>query len=70
MTVNRFRMDYSQEEYERLFTNIFKGIGSKRLYLFGSGRYAERFVEQFGEYYEIAGIVDNRETRWGRSCQG
>ncbi len=70
MTVNRFRMDYSQEEYERLFTNIFKGIGSKRLYLFGSGRYAERFVEQFGEYYEIAGIVDNRETRWGEKLSG
>ncbi len=70
MAANRLRMNYSQEEYEKLFTNIFKGIGSKKLYLFGSGRYAERFVEQFGEYYEIAGIVDNREARWGERLSG
>lgn len=62
---NRHRMDYSQEEYERLFTNIFKGIGNKKIYLFGSGRYSEKFIEQFGRYYNIAGIVDNNENRWG-----
>jgi len=67
---NRHRMDYSQEEYERLFTNIFKGIGSKKIYLFGSGRYSEKFIEQFGQYYDIAGIVDNNEERWGESLLG
>ena len=45
---NRYRMDYSQEEYERLFANIFKGVGSKKIYLFGAGRYSEQFIEQFG----------------------
>lgn len=70
MTANRLRMDYSQEEYEKLFTNIFKGIGSKKIYLFGSGKYAEQFVEQFNKYYEIAGIVDNQESRWGESLAG
>ena len=67
---NRYRMDYSQEEYEKLFTNIFKGIGSKRIYLFGSGKYAEQFIEQFGQYYDIAGIVDNNESRWGENLSG
>lgn len=67
---NRHRMDYSQEEYERLFTNIFKGIGSKKIYLFGSGRYAEQFIEQFGQYYDIAGIIDNNKERWGDSLSG
>lgn len=67
---NRHRMDYSQEEYEKLFTNIFKGIGSKRIYLFGSGKYAERFIEQFGQYYDIAGIIDNNESRWGENLSG
>ena len=67
---NRHRMDYSQEEYEKLFTNIFKGIGSKRIYLFGSGRYAEQFIEQFLQYYDIAGIVDNKESRWGENLSG
>lgn len=67
---NRHRMDYSKEEYEKLFTNIFKGIGSKRIYLFGSGKYAGRFIEQFRQYYDIAGIVDNNKSRWGESLSG
>lgn len=67
---NRHRMDYSQEEYERLFTNIFKGVGSKKLYLFGSGQYAEAFIEQFGEYYDIVGIIDNDADKWGEKLQG
>lgn len=67
---NRHRMDYSQEEYERLFMDIFKGIGSKKLFLFGSGQYSKRFMEQFGQYYDIAGIVDNNADRWGERLQG
>lgn len=67
---NRHRMDYSQEEYEKLFTNIFKGIGSKKIYLFGSGKYAEQFIEQFGQHYDIAGAVDNNENRWGENISG
>lgn len=67
---NRHRMDYSQEEYERLFKDIFKGIGSKKLYLFGSGRYSEKFIEQFGEYYDIAGLLDNNPDKWGEKLQG
>lgn len=70
MISNRHRMDYSQEEYERLFTDIFKGIGSKKLYLFGSGAYSEKFIEQFGQYYDIVGIIDNNPDRWGESLQG
>lgn len=70
MVLNRHRMDYSQEEYERLFGNIFKGIGSKKIYLFGSGKYSEQFIKQFGKYYKIVGIVDNNEDRWGESLLG
>lgn len=70
MVSNRHRMDYSREAYERLFTNIFKGVGSKKIYLFGSGRYAEQFMEQFGEYYNVAGIIDNNNAKWGDSLLG
>lgn len=64
VTSNRHRMDYTQEEYDRLFNNIFKDARGKKIYLFGSGRYAEQFITQFGQYYEIAGIVDNDENKW------
>lgn len=67
---NRFRMDYTQEEYDRLFTDIFKGADHKQLYLFGSGCYAEQFIEQFGQCCEIAGIVDNNQGKWGQKVAG
>ncbi len=67
---NRHRMDYSQEEYDRLFNNIFKGADYKKIYLFGSGNYAKQFIEQFGKYYEIAGILDNNKDRWGGNVSG
>lgn len=67
---NRYRMDYTQDEYDRLFHNIFKGADNKKVYLFGSGNYAEQFISQFGKYYEIAGILDNNEDRWGDTVSG
>lgn len=70
MVANRHRMDYSQEEYERLFTNIFKGTENRQVWLFGSGKYAEKFIGQFGQYFDIAGIVDNNKERWGKSLSG
>lgn len=67
---NRFRMNYTQEEYDRLFTNIFKDADNKTLYLFGSGCYAEQFIAQFGQYYRIEGIVDNNKEKWGKKIAG
>lgn len=70
MVSNRYRMDYSQEEYERLFVDIFKGTEGRDIWLFGSGQYSQMFIEQFGKYCNIAGIVDNNEERWGESLSG
>lgn len=67
MVSNRHRMDYAQEEYERLFRNIFKNIEGKKIYLFGSGKFAGQFISQFGKCHEIAGIVDNDEKKWGKT---
>lgn len=67
---NRHRMDYTQESYDRLFTNIFKDADYKKLYLFGSGCYAEQFINQFGQYYEIEGILDNNKEKWGKKVAG
>lgn len=70
LTSNRHRMNYTQDEYNKLFANIFKDIGNKKIYLFGSGIYAERFMEQFGKNCEIAGILDNNSDRWGMCLNG
>lgn len=67
---NRHRMDYTQEEYDRLFANIFRNTEDKKIYLFGSGNYSEQFIRQFGDCYNIAGIVDNNESKWGKRLSG
>ena len=56
---NRQRMNYSVEEYEKIFRDIFRGAESRRLYLFGSGQFAEMFLSQFHNDYDIVGILDN-----------
>ncbi|MCM1154121.1 MAG: adenylyltransferase/cytidyltransferase family protein [Ruminococcus flavefaciens] len=70
IAANRHRMDYTQEAYERLFTNIFKGTEGRSIWLFGSGKYSEQFIQQFGRYCDIVGIVDNSQERWGNNLLG
>lgn len=62
---NRQRMNYSTDEYERIFRNIFNGTEGKKIILFGSGNFATTFVERFAGEYDIAGIVDNNSLKWG-----
>ena len=65
MNANRMRMNFSQEEYEKLFFDIFKNVSGKQIYLFGSGVFTEKFLEQFGSEFDIAGILDNNKEKWG-----
>lgn len=66
VNANRMRMNFSQEEYESLFSDIFGNAYGKKLYLFGSGVFTERFLEQFGGAFDIVGILDNNEAKWGK----
>lgn len=70
VNANRYRMNYSEKEYERVFKDIFKGTQGRKIYLFGSGIFAEKFLEQFGSDYEIAGILDNNPDKWGMKLSG
>lgn len=67
---NRQRMNYSTDEYESLFRDIFKGVEGRELYLFGSGNFTKKFLSQFSADYPVAGIIDNNQEKWGTELQG
>lgn len=67
---NRQRINYSTDEYLRLFVNIFSGLEDKKLFLFGSGNFTKKFLAMYGDEYEIAGVLDNNEARWGEQING
>ena len=67
---NRRRMNYSEEEYPMIFKDIFHHTKGRRLYLFGSGRYAKRFREKYDGVYSVSGYLDNDERRWGIEIDG
>ncbi len=67
---NRHRMNFSDEEYQRIFVDALENIGTRKLVLFGSGRFAQRFLDMYGQEYPIYAIVDNSESRWGETLAG
>lgn len=67
---NRKRMNYSEEEYHTIFEDIFSQIKGRRLYLFGSGRWAKRFIDKYGASYPVSGYLDNDENRQGTEVNG
>ena len=67
---NRQRMNYSENEYQRIFRDLFHNVEGRKLYLFGSGSYTKKFLSQFGKDYEITGILDNNPGKWNTQMGG
>lgn len=67
---NRWRMNYAEQEFEQMFYNPFVGIEGRKLFLFGSGRYADKFIAMYHRDYEIEGILDNNPAKWGTELNG
>ena len=64
---NRQRMNYSDEDYRRIFVDIFENADSRKLILFGSGIFARKFVDMYGSNYDIFAVIDNNKEHWGQS---
>lgn len=66
---NRQKMNYSESEYQRIFVDIFRNAENKKIILFGSGSFTNRFLAQFREQYEIYAIIDNDRSKWGTQVE-
>lgn len=68
--INRNRINYPEIEYERIFRDVFDGISGKKLYVFGSGRFAELFFSRYSQSFEIEAIIDNNTEKQGTEICG
>ena len=64
--INRLWMNYPGGWYHRHFIDIFDGFEGKKCYMFGSGKYAEDFIQRYGGVIDILGVFDNEASKWGR----
>ncbi len=67
---NRQQMNFSADDYRRLFIDIFDMTEGRKVVLFGSGKFAEQFLELYGADLDIAYLVDNNSSRIGSSFHG
>lgn len=67
---NRKNLAYGVETYQKLFGNPLYDIAGKRLFIFGSGKFAEKFVAMYEYDYQIEGIFDNNSEKWGSHYHG
>ena len=51
--------------YQQVYMYQFFHYDKRKLVLFGSGKYAVRFLDMYRSDYSVAAIVDNQESRWG-----
>ncbi len=66
---NRLYLNFPSISYQRIFVDALEGADTKKLILFGSGKYAQKFLEVYGNDYPVHAIVDNNPSCWGKKIK-
>lgn len=67
---NRKKMNQVGMYEDRYIKTCFEVFKEKKIYLFGSGRYADRFLAFYREELDIECILDNDASKWGQQIYG
>lgn len=67
---NRQKINYSVEEYQKKFMDLLCDTKEKRLFVFGSGLWAEKFMAQYADTICIEAMLDNNVEKQGRMVAG
>ncbi len=70
LQLNRRRINFSTEEYQRCFVDIFHRTKGRKLIVFGAGKVAEKFLALYHGEFLVYAVVDNNKTRWGQKIGG
>ena len=70
ISVNRQKINYSNIDYQRIFVDIFRDTDKKKLFLFGSGNFTNKFVTMYRNDFEICGLLDNNSSVQGTEKYG
>lgn len=66
--IGRYLKSEIEEGY--IFDDIFHGTDGKKVYIFGTGKYADKFVNMYKDEYPVTAYLDNSGEKQGTSLNG
>ena len=67
---NRKRLMYHPFNQKEMFEDALSNLDGFSVYVFGSGKYADSFMDLYSMVCDVRGVVDNNSGLWGKDFHG